>query len=96
MSDDREMRVTKTGGFTADMSEPQVIDLDAVRARIASRIDGAHAWVVGVMYAVDDPEQALDDMFLGEHNLLGFRPIHCLWCGEPYSGIVAAKRCEPA
>lgn len=96
MSDDRDMRVTKEGGFTADMSDPQVVDLGAVRARMASRVEGTHAWVVGVIYAVDDPERALDDMSLGEHNLLGFQPIHCLWCGEPYSDIVADKRCEPA
>lgn len=53
-------------------------------ARRYPRRDGNHFWVMGMIYTIDDPEDALDHMTLETDNLLGFYPIHCLHCRARY------------
>ncbi len=42
--------------------------------------------MVSLLYRIEDPETALDDMTLGAHNLVGAQPIVCLWCVQNYKG----------
>ncbi len=61
-----------------------VLDLDTLRERRRSTPPGEHLWVVSLLYRIEDPETALDDMTLGAHNLVGAQPIVCLWCVQGY------------
>lgn len=81
-----------TPSFTFDPSSVAEVDasspvhLTQDDLRLARRVrDGTHQWVVGLVYAVSDPEQALDDMTFGGHNLIGALPIYCLWCQAGYT-----------
>lgn len=88
-----EPAVTLTGVEDIDMSAPTEIDLAKLRA-LWQYIKGAqHAWVIAAMYALADPEQAMDDMTLDAENLVGFQPIHCLWCHVRYRSQIRHDTC---
>lgn len=77
-------KVTLSEPEHVDMSNPVEVDLAKLREAWA-HVEGAkHAWVIGALFALEDPEQALDDMELGTENLVGFNPVHCLWCHVRY------------
>lgn len=69
--------VDASGSFTLPMAQ-----IRAQRARSAQA--GEHTWVAALLFAVGDPEVALDDLSLGAHNLFCAQPIACFWCGEKY------------
>jgi hypothetical protein len=55
---------------------------------------GVHTWAVALIYRIDDPERALDDMELGAENFLGVgSSIRCLKCHRPYRTPADAGRC---
>lgn len=56
--------------------------------------DNGHAWVIQVVYALDDPEQALDNMSLDAENFVGVTAIACLLCNEPYRTANRFHKCS--
>lgn len=79
MSDD-------TGTFTIDFASGKRYDLYDIRKRRAAFMpDNGHAWVIGAMYGLDDPEQAMDSMELNAENFVGVTAVHCLLCSLPYT-----------
>ncbi len=68
-----------------DFEVGEQLDLNVLRER-RRRQPGEHLWVVSLLYRIEDPETALDDMELGGHNLVGAQPIVCLWCVRNYKG----------
>lgn len=66
--------------------------IDQLRARAVK--DGNHLWVVKLVYRVDDPEIAMDNMVLGMHNLIDAVTIHCHWCSIRYvNTTIPGRRC---
>lgn len=76
-----------------DIGAPVEIDLTELHDAWKYVAGARHAWVIGALYALEDPEQALDDMELGANNLVGFNPIHCLWCHVPYRSKMRHDKC---
>lgn len=66
---------------------------DLRRRNEAFMPDGEHAWVIDAVYALDDPETALDRMELGEENFVGVTDIHCLLCHAPYDKAIRHHKC---
>lgn len=63
---------------------PTVLTYAEIEARREQTNDGTHAWVVPVLYQLEDPEVALDDMVCGPDNMVGIQPIWCFWCRVEY------------
>lgn len=77
--------MTTEESFTIDFATGVTYDLDAIRKRQSAFMpDNGHSWVVSTVYALDDPEQAIDAMELGPDNFVGITAVHCLLCAEPY------------
>jgi len=57
---------------------------------------GVHAWVISAVYAIADPEQAMDDMTLDVENFVGVSPLHCLLCGVNYRTKIRYAKCALA
>lgn len=69
-------------------------DLDEIRQRRQSFMpDGEHAWVIHVVYGVDDPDGALDNMELGAEEFVGVTDITCLLCFVPYQPEIRHHKC---
>jgi hypothetical protein len=89
-----EPRIQATGPYPVDASSTRTIDLDDIRRRRAAIMpDGGHGWVIQVVFALDDPETALDHMELGADKLVGFTDIHCLLCQERYTTTNRYHKC---
>lgn len=83
------------GAFRIDFSGERSFDLEAIRRnRSAFMPDNGHAWVISTVFAIDDPEQALDSMALGAENFVGIAPIYCLMCSEKYRGVNRFYKCS--
>jgi hypothetical protein len=94
MTSDAEATVTVTGVDCVDVSSHQRIRLDDIRRQAGPLMpDGEHAWVIHVVYALDDPEQALDEMDLGIEKFIGLTAIHCLLCNEEYGTVNRHHKC---
>lgn len=79
-----EPRLASLGIQEVDLTNPRYLSMAEAKERRRQEGRTDHQFVVMPVYALADPEQALDDMTLGVENLLGFTPIHCLWCGREY------------
>lgn len=80
--------------FHIDFGTGQTVDLDELRRRrMAFMPDNTHAWVISVVYGLDDPEQALDTMELGHEQFVGVTPIVCLLCNEKYRSANRFHKC---
>jgi hypothetical protein len=79
------MRVGETTDVPAD-SLPTVLDLseEDLKARFPQRKKGEHSWVIGMVFTIDDPEQALDSMELGADNVMALVPIYCVFCQQQH------------
>jgi hypothetical protein len=55
--------------------------------------DNSHAWVILAVYALDDPEQAMDEMTLNAENFIGVSGICCLLCQVNYKGTNRYHKC---
>jgi hypothetical protein len=87
MSDDKK-------GFEVNFSSGHRYDLDEIRRRKEAFMpDGEHAWVISTIFAVEDPEQAMDDMELGAENFIGVGDIHCLLCAARYTSDSRRHKC---
>lgn len=80
-------KVTVRGPEHVDATELIELGSDDFVARLPAQVPGEHHWVVGLIHAIDDPELALDNMTLGGETLLGFYPIHCLFCMTAYRDL---------
>jgi hypothetical protein len=70
-------------------------DLDAIRRQQSALMpDGGHAWVIHVVHAVEEPEEALDMMELDEKSFVGVSDIACLMCHEVYSSVNRFYKCS--
>jgi hypothetical protein len=81
--------------FTVSFATGARYDIDAIRKRQqAFMLDGEHAWVVHAVFAVEDPELALDDMELGADNFVGVSAdIYCLLCLTKYRTKIRHYKC---
>lgn len=80
--------------FEVNFATGRRFDLDAIRKqRSAFMPDNGHAWVISVIYGIDDPEKALDDMELGEENFIGVVPMYCLLCTVEYRSAIRFHKC---
>lgn len=85
------------GVFHIDFASGQTIDLEALRRRRSAFMpDNGHAWVIQTVYAIDDPERALDTMELGADNFVGVTAIACLLCAERYRSANRYHKCPQA
>jgi hypothetical protein len=78
-----EPRVAFGGPEQVDIA-PTVLTYEEIEARRAQTNDGTHAWCVRIIFQLQDPEIALDDMVCGPENMVGIMPIICFWCGVEY------------
>lgn len=60
---------------------------EELRARYPKRKRGEHTWVVAMVFSVDDPTEALDNMTLGIENMVGFISIWCVWCQQKHHDL---------
>lgn len=68
------------------------LGLSDLRARLTKT--GEHLWTVKLVFRIDDPETALDDMMLGPHNMVDAERIRCFWCSARYvNPHVPSKQC---
>lgn len=83
-------------GFTVDLSDGVRYDLDRIRTRNDESFmpDGQHAWIISAVYAIDDPEESMNLMTLGESNFIGVSAIRCLLCNEQYAGSNRYYKCS--
>lgn len=80
--------------FTVDFGSGRRINLDDVRKqREALMPDGEHAWVLSVIYGIDDPDKAMDEMELGPEEFVGVTAMYCLVCQEPYKPEIRYHKC---
>lgn len=81
--------------FTVNFAAGRSIDLDEIRKRASPFMpDGGHAWVINTVFALDDPEQALDEMELSDKNFIGITNIHCMLCSTKYVGTNRFHKCS--
>lgn len=74
-----------SAGFKVDFASGCTVDLDEIRRRSSPFMpDGGHAWAINTVFALDDPEQAMDEMVLDEKNFVGVTEIYCLLCQVRY------------
>jgi hypothetical protein len=82
------------GAFHVDFATGRRYNLDEIRRRNAALMpDGEHAWVIGTVYGLDDPDQAMDKMELGQDNFVGVTSIHCLLCAVDYKPLIRHYKC---
>lgn len=81
--------------FHIDFSTGKRFNLDAIRQQQSAFMpDNSHAWVIHTVYAVDDPDEAMDTMELDERNFVGVSPIYCLLCTTKYEeGVNRHHKC---
>lgn len=80
--------------FQVNFGSGASIDLDEVRRRSTAVMpDGEHAWVIHAVYAVEDPELAMDNMELGAEQFVGVTDIHCLLCHVHYDTKIRHFKC---
>lgn len=84
MEDSKEPTLTFGEPELIDTSVRVELNLEDLRSRRIKGLNVPHLWVIGTVYHLADPEQALDDMELGSHNLVGVTQIYCLWCLKQY------------
>jgi hypothetical protein len=72
-----QFEVSFSGGTRYDIAEVR-------RRMIALMPDGKHAWVISTIFALDDPDEALDTMDLNAEKFVGVTNIHCLLCPTDY------------
>lgn len=86
--------MTDDGSFKVHFATGRSLNLaEVLQRKEAVMPDGGHAWVIHTVFALDDPEQALDDMTLGGENFVGVSPIHCLLCGIEYVSLIRYFKC---
>ncbi len=89
--------VRKVGDYQAHPTG-ETLDLNQLRenAWLNASVNGGqnHYWIVGLIFHVDDPETALDDMVLNEHNLVGAQGIYCLICLRHYDDGQPGELCH--
>lgn len=80
--------------FSVNFANGRRMDVDEVRrCGRAFMPDGQHAWVISVVYGIDNPEQALDTMELTDRNFVGVTAIRCLLCNEEYRTVNRFHKC---
>lgn len=86
--------MTGDGTFSVDFATGRKVDLDELRSLGQPVMpDGEHAWSITVVYAIDDPERALDSMELDERNFLGVGGLRCLLCNVRYDTRIRHHKC---
>lgn len=93
MNDANESAIKIIGIQDHDMTYPVPIDLKKMWERALERRDGNHLWSVHVVYFVDDPEMALNNMTLDESNFIGVTDLHCLFCHSIYDTAIRSDQC---
>ena len=85
------------GMFKIEFGNGQSTNLDQIMARHRTiSTKGGHVWVIAVVFTIDDPEQALDNMTLDDENFAGLGNILCLLCHEPYKTTNRHDECLQA
>ncbi len=80
--------------FNISFAGGRRIGMDELRqAKTPLMPDGGHAWVINAICGLDDPEQALDRMELGETNFVGVTDIYCLVCHTKYQTMIRHFKC---
>lgn len=80
--------------FTVNFASGRSVDLDETRRRSSPFMpDNGHAWVINTVFALDDPEQALDEMELTDKNFVGVTTIHCMLCHTEYVSSNRFHKC---
>lgn len=83
--------------FSVNFASGRKISLDEMRKRKSVFMpDNRHAWVISTIFALDDPEQALDEMVLDDKNFVGVAGIQCLLCGDTYRSTNRFHECPQA
>lgn len=92
----KQPAITDEGSsFSVNFATGVEYDLEAIRRRKQAFMpDGEHAWVIGTVFSLDDPEQAMDSMELGANNFVGVTGIHCLLCSVRYSSRIRHHKCS--
>jgi hypothetical protein len=91
----REQPDDDAASFSVDFASGHRYDMNAVRRNKAAFMpDGEHSWVIGAVYGIDDPDQAMDSMSLGPENFVGVTPIHCLLCTVNYTPTIRHYKCS--
>lgn len=86
--------MTDSTGFEVSFGSGRTLDLDEVRRRKSAFMpDNGHAWVIMVVHAIADPDQALDRMELDAASFVGVTSIQCLLCAEDYKGVNRFHKC---
>jgi CRISPR/Cas system-associated endoribonuclease Cas2 len=81
--------------FTVNFATGPRYDIEEIRRRKEAFMpDGEHAWVISSVFAVDDPEQAMDEMKLGAENFIGVTRISCLLCLVDYATERRHHKCS--
>jgi hypothetical protein len=92
---DKKAQIRFEGSDHVDLTRGRTYNLDEIRrSRQPVMPDGEHAWVIDAVYALPDPEVALDSMDLGLDNFIGITQIHCLMCHVPYSTAIRHHKCD--
>lgn len=80
--------------FQVNFASGTTLNLDEIRRRgLPVMPDGGHAWTISVIYAIEDPEAALDDMNLTADNFIGVAQMRCLLCHEKYQTANRFHKC---
>lgn len=84
----------KQGLFEVSFATGHRVNMDEIRRRRSAFMpDNGHAWVISTVHALDDPEQALDEMTLDAATFVGVTAIYCLVCNERYDTAKRFHKC---